>query len=115
MPNAHSAIPQSDAINIAAGASTAIIAAPAATEEIWVYGVFGSPDVTGTIKFEDSAALALSGIMPVLADSPFPMSITPDPTRPWMKCTVGLALHIVTVSCTFDGIIVYALVSPTGL
>lgn len=114
MPNVHAAIPTFAAFDIAAGASSAIVAAPAATEQIWVYGFIGSPDSTGFITFEDSEGLNLSGAMPVLADSPFTMPVVADRTAPWIKCTLALALHILTVTCTFDGIVVYALVDPVG-
>jgi len=108
MGNVHSAVYTSVAVNIPAGASTAIVAAPAAGKQIWVFGFIGGADATGTIKFEDEDNAALSGIMPALADSPFVMPITPFPEIPWLKCTTAKALHIVTVTCTFDGIIIHA-------
>lgn len=99
------------AVNIPAGASTLIIAAPAAGKQIWVMGGLFILDVDGTVTFEDEDAVKLSGAMLPAGTGGFTLPITPDWEKPWIKCTTAKALHILTETCTVDGMIGYAIAS----
>ena len=110
MANAFSAGITYTAINIAAGASTVIIANAAASTQVWVFGFSGGADITGTIQFEDEDAAKLTGLIPLVADTNITWPITPDREIPWIRCTTAKALHILTVSCTFDGVIITGIV-----
>lgn len=102
----------SDDVNLAANtANQAVIAAPGANKQIWVYGLFGTVDVAGSISIQDEDDTALSGVMPVGITGGFVMNPSGNFAMPWIKVATNKALEIDTVTCTFDGIITYAIVS----
>jgi hypothetical protein len=101
-----------DDVNLAANtADQAVVAAPGANKQIWVYGLVGSVDVAGSISIQDEDNTALSGVMPVAATGGFVMNPSGNFAMPWIKVATNKALEIDTVTCTFDGTITYAIVS----
>ena len=102
----------SDDVNLAANtANQSVISAPGADKQIWVYGLIGTVDVAGSISIQDEDNVAHSGIMPVGITGGFVMNPSGNFSMPWIKVATNKALEIDTVTCTFDGIIVYAIVS----
>ena len=102
----------SDDVNLAANtANQSVIAAPGASKQIWVYGLTGTADVAGSISIQDEDDTALSGVMPVSATGGFVMNPSGNFAMPWIKVATNKALEIDTVTCAFDGIIIYAIVS----
>lgn len=101
-----------DDVNLAANtANQVVISAPGLSKQIWVYGLAGSVDVAGSISIQDEDDTALSGVMPVGATGGFVMNPTGNFAMPWIKVATNKALEIDTVTCTFDGVITYAIVS----
>lgn len=102
----------SDDVNLAANtANQSVVAAPGANKQIWVYGLVGTVDVAGSISIQDEDDTALSGVMPVGITGGFVMNPSGNFSMPWIKVATNKALEIDTVTCTFDGIITYAIVS----
>lgn len=102
----------SDDVNLAANtANQSIIAAPGASKQIWIYGLIGTADVAGSISIQDEDDTALSGVMPVSATGGFVMNPSGNFSMPWIKVATNKAVEIDTVTCTFDGIVIYAIVS----
>lgn len=100
------------AVNLSAGtANQSVISAPGASKQIWVYGLFGTADADGSISIQDEDDTAHSGIMPVAGNGGFVMNPVGNFAMPWIKVATNKALEIDTVTCTFDGIITYAIVS----
>lgn len=101
-----------DDVNLAADtANQSVIAAPGASKQIWVYGLVGTVDVAGSISIQDEDDTALSGVMPVAATGGFVMNPSGNFAMPWIKVATNKALEIDTVTCAFDGIITYSIVS----
>ena len=96
-------------IDVGAGATGTPIAAPAAGLQHWIYGIIGTAGVAdGTIVIQDGAATALTGTMPLAEHGGFVLPISPNPAIPWFRCGVAQSFQIVTVGCSFDGVVVYA-------
>jgi len=91
------------AVNLAAGASQELVAAPAAGHQLWVYGYELHANVAGTVQFLDDTPTAKTGIMPVGAlggvavMSPYPI----------FKCGTAKALDITIVTSEIDGVVQY--------
>lgn len=101
-----------DDVNLAANtANQSVVAAPGESKQIWVYGLMGTVDVAGSISIQDEDDTALSGVMPVDAKGGFVVNPSGNFAMPWIKVATNKALEIDTVTCTFDGIITYAIVS----
>ena len=99
------------AINAAAAADQVLVAAPAAGKQIWVYGVFMMADTgAGTVTFQDSDDLALSGVMAVSDEGGWVLPMSGNFAMPWIKCTTAKALEIDCATSTIDGLITYAIV-----
>jgi len=99
-------------VNLAANtANQSIISAPGASKQIWIYGLFGSADVAGTISIQDEDDTAGSGVMPVAITGGFVMNPSGNFAMPWFKFATNKAVEIDTVTCTFDGVVTYAIVS----
>ena len=98
-------------INIAAGARTAIVAAAGEGKAIRVLGLMGTADVAGSITIE-SGANALSGVIPLAAKGGVVYPVVPSQNvlagAVWFETVDNEALNITTVTCTFDGVVVYA-------
>jgi len=99
-------------VNLAANtANQSIISAPGASKQIWIYGLFGTVDVAGTISIQDEDDTAGSGVMPVAITGGFVMNPSGNFAMPWFKFATNKAVEIDTVTCTFDGVVTYAVVS----
>lgn len=96
-------------------ASTAdqeIIAAPGASKQIWVYGLFMMADTAaGTVTLQDEDDTALSGTMAVSDEGGWVLPMSGNFAMPWIKVATNKALEADTGACTVDGIITYAIVS----
>jgi len=102
----------SDDDNLAANtADQSVVAAPGANKQIWVYGLIGTVNVAGSISIQDEDNVAHSGVMPVGVTGGFVMNPSGNFSMPWIKVATNKALEIDTVTCEFDGIITYAIVS----
>lgn len=88
-----------------------VIATPGANKQIWVYGLIGSTDVAGSISIQDDVDAAHSGIFPLAQYSGPGLQPSGNFSMPWIKVATNKALEIDTVTCAFDGIITYAIVS----
>jgi hypothetical protein len=101
----------SAAINVDTGANSALVAAPGANKQIWVYGLVLLANVAGSFSLQDEDDTALSGIMPIAATGGFCMNPSGNFAMPWIKVATNKALEIDCVTCTADGVITYAIVS----
>ena len=100
------------AVNLSADtANQSVVSAPGASKQIWVYGLFGTADVAGSISIQDEDDTAHSGVMPVAETGGFVLPPVGNFAMPWIKVATNKALEIDTVTCTFDGVITYAIVS----
>jgi hypothetical protein len=99
-------------VDCAAGATTDLVAAPGEGNMIWVYGLFGMADTAaGTVRLQDSTPTAISGTMAVSDEGGFVLPVTGNLSMPWAKCAPNTKLQLVTVGCTFDGMLVYGVAS----
>lgn len=100
-------------VNLAAStADQELIAAPGATKQIWVYGLFMMGDTAaGTVTLQDEDNTALSGTMALSDEGGWVLPIAGTFAMPWLKVATNKALEADTGACTVDGIIVYALVT----
>lgn len=101
-------------VAISASANTAdqsLISAPGVNKQIWIYGLFGSADVAGSISLQDEDNTAISGVMPVGATGGFVIPLSGNFAMPWKKVATNKAVEIDTVTCAFKGLIAYAIVS----
>jgi len=71
----------------------------------------GTADVAGTISIQDEDDTALTGIMPVPETGGFVINPSGNFAMPWIKVATNKAVEIDTVTCTFDGVVTYAIVS----
>lgn len=102
----------SASINASANtANQSLISAPGANKQIWVYGLFGTADVNGSISLQDEDDTASSGVMPVAEMGGFVIPPSGNFAMPWFKVATNKALEIDTVTCAFKGLISYAVVS----
>jgi len=101
----------SAAVNLAAGARGEVVATAGSGKAIRVLGFMGTANVAGSITFE-SAANALSGVIPVAAKGGVVLPVVPAQNvalgAAWFTTNDNEALNITTVTCEFDGVIVYA-------
>jgi hypothetical protein len=103
----------SAAINIAAStADQELVAAPGASKQIWVYGLFMMADTAaGTVALTDEDDTALSGVMAVSDEGGWALPMSGNFAMPWIKVATNKALDADTGACTIDGIITYGIVS----
>jgi len=100
------------AINAAAAADQALIAAPGSGKQIWVYGVFMMADTAaGTVSFQDEDNAVLSGVMAVSDEGGWVLPISGNFAMPWIKLATNKALEIDCATSTIDGIICYGIIS----
>lgn len=92
------------AIDVAAGATTSIVAAVAGCE-LHVLGLVLCANTDGTVQVIDSSPADLSGDMPLGEDSPLVLPISEIAHYVAAK---GKSLQLSTVTCTVDGHVVYA-------
>jgi hypothetical protein len=101
--------------SVSASANTAdqsLVAAPGASKQIWVYGLFGTADTAdGSIALQDEDNTALSGVMEVTRRGGFVIPPSGNFSMPWIKVATNKALEMDTVTCGFKGTISYAVVS----
>ena len=96
----------------ASGANQVLVAAPGASKQIWVYGLFMMADTAaGTVALQDEDDTALSGVMAVSDEGGWVLQMTGNFAMPWLKVPTNKALEADTGACTVDGVITYAIVS----
>ena len=100
-------------VNLAASTNDQeLIAAPGASKQIWVYGLFMMADTAaGTVTLQDEDDTAHSGTMAVSDEGGWVLPISGNFAMPWIKVATNKALDADTGACTIDGIITYAVVS----
>ena len=96
-------------VNVGAGATTEVITAPGANKQIWVYGALLMADVAGTIALTQNGS-PLTGVQPVGDNGGFSLPLSNNYKFPWIKLPSNEGLDVTTVTCTADGIIVYAII-----
>jgi len=103
----------SKAIDLAAStANQALVAAPGANKQIWVYGLFMMADTAaGTVVLQDEDDTALSGTMAVSDEGGWVLPMSGNFAMPWIKVATNKALEADTGACTVDGILTYGVVS----
>lgn len=102
----------SAAINLSANtANQSIISAPGANKQIWIYGLAGAANVAGTISLQDEDDTAITGVIPVGITGGWVFPMSGNFAMPWKKVATNKAVEIDTVTCEFDGIVTYAIVS----
>lgn len=99
------------AVNLAAGANQVLVAAPGANKQIWVYGVVVTTNVAGTVSFQDEDDTAISGVMPISANSGLGLPPSGNFSMPLWKLATNKALEIDVVTSEIDGWINYAIIS----
>lgn len=99
-------------VNLAASsANQVLVAAPGASKQIWVYGLFMMADTAaGTVTLQDEDDTALSGTMAISDEGGFVLTPSGNFAQPWIKVATNKALEADTGACTLDGIITYAIV-----
>ena len=97
----------------AATANQAIVAAPGAGKQIWVYGLAFAIAAAGTIVLQDEDDTAISGIFDLAANGVVVLPPSGDVDMPWFKVPTNKALEADTVGAgaTVDGIITYSIVT----
>ena len=104
-----------NSVPVSAAADTAnqeLVAAPGADKQIWVYGLAATADTAaGTIALHDEDDTALTGAMPVSDEGGFVLPMSGNFAMPWIKVATNKALEIDTVTCSFAGVLTYAIVS----
>jgi len=100
-------------VNCAAGATTAVIAAPGAGKQIWIYGLKGAADTAaGIVTIEDSGGTDYSGAMAVSDEGHIPAhNLSGLWDMPHYKLATNKGLSITTVGCTLTGSVQYATVT----
>ncbi len=96
------------AVSVAAATSPgALVAAPAAGKQIWVYSYMLGMDAAGTVQFL-SAATAKTGAIPMAANGHISASSS-DPALPLFKCASAEALNLAVTGAgaTATGIVSY--------
>lgn len=99
------------AINLAAAANQSLVAAPGANKQIWVYGYSVVTSAAGSVSFQDEDDTALSGIMPLAANSGIVRNPSGNFAMPIWKLVTNKALEIDVVTAEVDGDLQYAIVS----
>ena len=100
-------------VNLAAStADQELVAAPGASKQIWVYGLYMMADTAaGTVALQDEDDTALSGVMAVSDEGGWVLPMSGNFAMPWLKVVTNKALEADTGACTVDGILTYAVVS----
>lgn len=100
------------AINTSANtANQALVAAPGANKQIWVYGIqftLGTGD--GSVSFQDSDDTAISGVMPFSQTSGLGIRPSGNFAMPLWKVATNKAFEVDTVTCDIKGSIQYGIV-----
>lgn len=96
------------AVNLDAGNSQEIVAAPGAGKQIWVYGYGFTVDSAGSVAFKDSDGTARSGIMPMEVGMVCPPS--GSLASPIMKFGTNRAVYLDIVTSELDGWLAYGIV-----
>jgi len=101
---------QSAAVNAAADATTAIVAAQGAGTQIWVYGYELGVTPGGTYLWK-SAATAKQAAVPRGANGGAVRDSGGHRTRPLFKCGTNEALNLTTVTAAVTGDVSYRVVN----
>jgi hypothetical protein len=99
------------AIGAKTGADQAIISAPGANKQIWVYGGAFTISAAGTIAFQDEDNTVLSGVMPIDTKGGLVLPLSGNFAMPYFKVATNKALEMDIVTGTVDGWLNYAIVS----
>ena len=99
-------------IDAAAGATANVIATPGEDKQIWIYAIQATADTAaGIVTFKDTAALAFTGAMAVSDEGHLPAMVgSGNFAMPLFKLPSNTGFDIVTVACTLDGSVQYAIV-----
>lgn len=97
---------QDAAVDVAAGATGEIVAAPGAGRQIWVYGYELHAGVAAGTVVLKSGTTAKTGTMPMAVNG----GVARDAEHPILKCADNEALNLTTVDCTIEGIVSYRVV-----
>ena len=98
-------------VDCGAGATVEVIATPGASKQLWILGLMGTANTVDTTIVLKSASTAKSGTMPMADNGGFVLPTCGNLATPWVKCATNEAFQITTATGTFDGIVVYAIVS----
>ncbi len=98
------------AINLGTGANQVLVSS-AANKQIWVYSVFLTLSVDGTISFQDEDDLAITGILDHAANSGPAMPPSGNFSMPIWKLATNKDLEVDVTLANIDGWLDYALVS----
>lgn len=97
---------------LASTANQVLVAAPGASKQIWVYGLFVMADTAaGTVTLQDEDDTALSGTMAVSDEGGWVLPMSGNFAMPWIKVATNKALEADTGACTVDGIICYGIIT----
>jgi len=103
-------------VDVAAGATVASggqIVAANATYPHLILGCFLNANVAGTVKIVRGAATEMTGTINIAATGGFVLPRNPIienfvPSAAWGATAANEAISLVTVTCTIDGILIYA-------
>lgn len=102
-------------VAISAAANTAdqaLVAAPGANKQIWVYGInFTLDTAAGSASFQDEDNNAISGVMAFAANGGMAVGPSGDFAMPLWKVATNKALEVDTVTCGIKGSLQYGIVS----
>lgn len=98
------------AINLNAGANQVLVSS-AASKQIWVYGIGFVVNAAGTVSFQDEDDTAITGIMPIAANSGIANPPSGNFAMPIWKLATNKDLEVDIVTSELDGWIDYAIVS----
>lgn len=104
----------SDVVDLAAGATGALVAAQGAGRITRLVGLWGSADIAGTVVLKDGTT-ARSGTINLASTAGWILQPIPHDDVPyfaWMESSPNAAINITTVYCTIDGVVLYA-VTPS--
>jgi len=104
------------ALNLSANtANQQIVAAPGENKQIWVYAIAGHADTgAGTVAFQDEDDNALTGAIAVSDERGFVLPHSGSFAMPWFKVATNKALEADTVTCSFTGVLCYAIVNVSS-
>ena len=97
-------------VNVAAGVTTEIIAAPAAGKQIKIYGGLLMADTAGTIALT-AGGTELNGVPSVSTAGGYTIPASSNLAIPMIVVPEAEGLDVTTVTCTADGFIAYAIVN----
>ena len=101
------------AVNLAAGTANQVLISSAANKQIWIHALHIMADTgAGVITLQDEADVAVTGDIAVADEGGFVWPPSGNFSMPWAKLGTDKDLEADTTgTATFDGIIVYSLVS----